>query len=60
MKVRGANGILVDGRVRDLAELKSLQLPVYHATASQRHLSGFTNTNELDMVQGNVNCGKWS
>lgn len=34
MSVRGASGIIVDGRVRDLAELRKLDIPVWSSGTS--------------------------
>lgn len=34
MRVRGASGIIVDGRIRDLAEMRKLDIPVWSSDTS--------------------------
>ena len=42
MQVLGALGVVVDGRVRDLRELRSLQFPVSRDFGGERLLIGIT------------------
>ena len=57
LKARGAAGLVVDGSLRDLWQIKTLDLPVYvkhvHAAAIQRALSAV----EMDGIVTCAGCG---